>query len=123
MLERIYINRVQCVDEYGKPVERTKEEYPYSYDGFVVWRGGENGEANSTIYSDLLRRWDKNGVLDTLLKKHFGNTGDYWDNREPGAIEAFLKDYLGKNNLRLIFVMEYCNMSNGYPLWRFDVAY
>lgn len=117
-------NGVGAVDEYGNPVKRTKAEYPYSYDGFVTWRGGENSEITSTIYSDRLRMWDKEKrELDGLLEKHFGGTGDYWFNRSPEAIEAFFRDYLKKPELKLILVMEYCNWSNGYPLWRFDVAY
>jgi hypothetical protein len=112
------------VDEHGNPVERTKEEYPYSYDGFVTWRGGENSEANSTVYSDRLRLWDRGkGKLDALLEKHFGDSSDHWFDRSPEAVEAFFQDYLNKPGLKLIFIMEYCNQATGYPLWRFDVAY
>lgn len=54
------------------------------------------------------------------MKKHFGNEGDYWYNRDPNRIEEFLKEYFNKPNLKLIFIMEYCNASDGYPVWRFD---
>ena len=107
------------VDEFGKPIKRTPFEYPYSYDGFVTYRGGENSEANNTIYSDRLLQWDYEKCR-KMMKKHFGESGDYWNNRSPKKIESFLKEWCGDKNLKLIFVMEYCNVSNGYPVWRFD---
>jgi len=109
------------VDEHDKPVKRTKQTHPYSYDGFVQWRGGKNNEATSTIYSDRLLQWDF-AKHDELCQKHFGNKGQYWNNREPEKIEAFLRDWVDDQNLKLILVMEYCNVSNGYPCWRFDFA-
>lgn len=107
------------VDEFGKPVTKTKRTHPYSYDGFIQWRGGANEEANSTIYSDRLLQWDyeKHNVL---CEKHWGNEHQYWDRRDPKKIEAFLRDWTRDPTLKLIFVMEYCNVSSGYPCWRFD---
>lgn len=107
------------VDEHGNPVERAKSSHPYSYDGFVLWRGGCNGEANNTIYSDRLLRWDWDKHNELCLK-HFGDEGQYWNNRKPKKIEAFLRDWTGCPELKLILIMEYCNQSNGYPCWRFD---
>ena len=106
------------VDEHSNPVERTKREYPYSYDGFVTWRGGANKEINGTVYSDRLLQWDYKKTRE-LMKKHFGNEGDYYDKRSPEAIESFLSEYFDKK-IKLILIMEYCNVSSGYPLWRFD---
>lgn len=108
------------VDEHGNPVKKGKSDYPYSYDGFVLWRGLPQEEMNHTLYSDRIKRqyherWDE------LSKKHFGNAGDYFDNRTPIAIEAFLRELLDKPNYQLGLIMEYCNVSNGYPVWRFDV--
>lgn len=106
------------IDEHGNPITKTKHTHPYSYDGFVQWRGGSNDEANGTVYSDRMSQWDyeKN---DALKKKHFGNVSDYFSGRQPKDIEAYLSDYFGKP-VKLILVMEYCNVSNGYPVWRFD---
>lgn len=106
-------------DEHGKPVERTKFSHPYSYDGFVLWRGGCNEDANNTVYSDRLLRWDRE-KHDELCTKHFGNKGQHWEHRKPKKIEAFLRDWTDCPDLKLILVMEYCNQSNGYPCWRFD---
>ncbi len=110
---------LDCVDEYDNPVHKTKYEHPYSYDGFVTYRNGKNEEANITLYSDRLLQWDYNKTRE-LMKKHFGNSGDYYDNRSPKAIESFLAEYTNNPTLKLIFIMEYCNASNGYPVWRFD---
>ncbi len=107
------------VNEFGKTVERTKSEYPYSYDGFVTYRSGENKEVNNTIWSDRLQQWDYDKT-DKLKLKHFGDKGDYYDSRSPKKIEAFLSEYLDKE-VKIIFIMEYCNISSGYPVWRFDI--
>ena len=107
------------VDEDGSPVEHTKQERPYSYSGFVQWRGGENAEANGTIYSDRLLQWDYE-KHNRLCHKHFGNEGQWWNRREPSKIEAFLRDWCDDQSLKLILVMEYCNVASGYPCWRFD---
>jgi hypothetical protein len=112
---------LQC-DEHGVPVRRTKITNPYNYDGFVVWRGGSNSEAKDTIYSDRLYQWDYK-KYNLLCLKHFGNKGQYWDDRDSKKIEAFLRDYTECPSLRLILVMEYCNQSTGYPCWRFDYTF
>ncbi len=106
-------------DEFGNNVERTPATHPYSYDGYVTWRGGKNEEVTSTIYSDRLSQWDYKKT-EELKMKHFGNKGDWFSQRRPKAIESFLRDYTENPNLKLIFIMEYCNQSSGYPLWRFD---
>lgn len=109
------------VDEHDCPVERTKEEYPYSYSGFVLHRLAPNQDATGTVYTDRLYQWDAK-KHDRLCEKYFGDTGQYWQNREPGSIEGFLREYLGIPGLRLVLVMEYCNVSSGYPVWRLDYS-
>ena len=109
------------VDEFDRPVERTKAEYPYSYDGFVVWRGGSNGQVTNTIYTDRLLGWDYD-KHNRLCQRHFGDERQYWNRREPEKIEAFLRDWTGNPRLRLILIMEYCNWMSGYPAWRLDYA-
>lgn len=113
------------VDEHGRPVQRTKESHPYNYDGFVQERCGENREANATVYTDRLLQWDYDKTR-ALAKKHFKDTGiddggDYWGQRRAKAIEGFLREWNDDPTIRVILVMEYCNVSNGYPpVWRID---
>ncbi len=107
------------IDEHGIPVARTPQTHPYTYDGYVTYRGGKNEEANGTIYSDRLLQWDWD-KYNLLSRKHFGDEGQYFDNRDPKKIEAFLRDWCESPKLKLIFIMKYCNQSSGYPVWRFD---
>jgi hypothetical protein len=107
-----------ALDEHGSRVKRTKITHPYSYDGFVTYRGGKNEEITGTVYSDRLSQWDHEKTR-SLMKKHFGGDGDYYYNREPDQIQSFLSEYFDKK-IKLILVMEYCNQSNGFPVWRFD---
>jgi len=103
-------------------IHKDKYSHPYSYDPFIIYYNEKaEEEANDTIYSDrlLLWDWDKHNHL---CEKHFGNQGQLWDNREPEKIEAFLSDFTGKQ-IVLIANIQYCNISNGYPVWRFDFYY
>jgi hypothetical protein len=67
----------------------------------------------------LHQDWDKHNEL---CRKHFGNEGQYWHDRPTDKIQAFLSDWVGKPVI-LIALIQYCNVSNGYPHWRFDLAY
>lgn len=99
--------------EVGQGV-RTKAEHPYSYDPFTTWMGTET--ADGSLYTDRLLGWgfEKH---DRLCVKHFGNSSQYWGDREPQAIEAFLRDYLDAPNLVLCEIQEHCNHSNGSTCW------
>lgn len=109
------------IDELDRPVQRDQFSHPYSYDGFVTHRAGPNSEATGTVYSDRLMQWDWK-KYNVLSKKHFGNEGQnfYLTDRTPAKIEAFLRDYNDNPKLKLVLIMQYCNQSSGYPVWRFD---
>lgn len=104
------------VDWQGNPVKNTPSKAPYSYDAYVIHK--EKQEYQHVVYSDRLRQWDSK-KHDDLCFKHFGNTNQYWDNRKREKIEAFLQDYYGVYNLKLVGVMKGCNVSSGYPYWIF----
>ena len=108
------------INEHGANVVRTKKDYPYSYDGFVLHRLLPNSESTLTLYSDRLQN-GVNSHWEECLKKHFNTNGNYFDSFSPVLIEAFLKEFLNISHLKLVLVMEYCNVSNGFPVWRFDV--
>lgn len=108
-----------AVDENDKPVERTKADWPYSYSGFVQERVHPNEKANNTVYSDRLRQWDHEKCR-RLQRKHFGKETDYWNNVPASKIQDFLREYWDSPELEVVLVMEYCNVSSGYPLWRVD---
>ncbi len=74
------------VDEHGKPIRRTPHSHRYSYDGFVVCY--RDGKATGTAYSDRILHWDYE-KHNRLCKKHFGDDGQYWRDRQPEKVEAF----------------------------------
>lgn len=96
---------------------RTKWSHPYNYDPILQWAGG--ADPNGTVYTDRLLSWDYK-KHDELCEKHFGDRGQYWSNRKPQTIEAFLRDYLDAPGLVLCVVTEHCNQSTGFPVWRLD---
>lgn len=111
--------RIGEVDEYDIPVRKTKKEYPYGYDGFVVHRVGNNSEANETVYSDRLWQWD-HSKYNKSVEKVFGDHRQMFYQATSDELERMLREYFDNPKLKLILVMEYCNVSNGYPVWRFD---
>ena len=113
----MFYNCCDFVDLYGEPVERTKDDYPYSYDPFLVWSNGEIGDDVKTVYSDRLYQWDSS-KFESVSNKIWGKYSQYFDDKEPHEIEAFLSEYMDKK-IRLVAIMECCNHSSGFPYWRF----
>lgn len=109
----------QFVDEFDNAIERTPHTHPYNYDGFVLYRSGQNKEATATYYSDRLNQWDHEKT-DRLCKKHFEPGSGAWPKQSPEKIEAFLSEWVEKP-VKVILIMEYCNQASGYPVWRIDV--
>ena len=106
-------------DEHGRSIKKTPQTHPYSYDGYVLHEANTDVEANNTIYTDRLSMWDYD-KKERLMQKHFAKTGDWWNEYSPDQIEAFLRDWCDDPELKLRRVMQYCNVSSGYPLWRLD---
>jgi len=100
-----------------KVVERPRTSHPYNYSEFVFWKSEiDPKEIDGSLYTDRLSQWDYDKMR-KLQKKHFGNSGDYWTSFKPEEIEKFLCDWLDKE-VKLVLMLEYCNVSNGYPLWQ-----
>ena len=114
------LERISPIGLDRKPVERTKEEYPYSYDTFIVWQREDIDKITSikTVYSDRLFEWDiiKYNRCSTIA---FGDTSQYFNNRSKESIENFLNLYLGIQ-LELVAIAEGCNHCSGYPFWVFE---
>jgi len=115
----MYTNMKHC-DNYGNEVEKPKHSYPYNYSPYVNWQHNKLAESsNGGFYTDRAFTWDHEKYND-LCQKHFGNHGQYWNERAeqtPELVEAWVRDYVGDQTLILTKVIEYCNPSNGYPVW------
>lgn len=103
----------------GKPVERTPDEYPYSYDTFFVYKAAEIGDLGEGVYSDRMKIWDEN--------KYKEATTAVWPEKPdrqffyhctPREIQKFLCLYLEKE-VTLTAVLEGCNRYSGYHYWLF----
>ncbi len=105
------------VDLNGNPVKKTKREYPYSYDPYVVWKNDYVEGKSNTVYSDRLLQWDYKKFEECCMDV-WGNHRQGFNDRTPEDIEKFLCKYFGKE-VKLTVIMECCNVSNGYPIWIF----
>ena len=120
------LKREGIPDQYQKflPefIVKDKSTYPYTYDPFILFFNEKaKQEATSSIYTDRLlhQDWDKHN---RLCQKHFGTKGQYWNDRKPEDIEAFLCDWTEKK-VTLIANIQYVNISSGFPVWRLDFCY
>lgn len=91
---------------------------PYSHRSITRYLKGTVADITANVYSDRLLQWDFVRTKD-LMHKYFGDKGDYYDDRKPEQIEAFLRERLELPNLNLVTIMESVNVSNGYPVWFF----
>lgn len=109
-------------DLEGNPIERTKDEYPYSYDAFVTYKSNyDKTNKYNTVYSDRLYQWDYE-KYNNYCMEIWGDRGQYFYNRTHGDIEKFLGLYFDKE-IVLNVIMEGCNVASGYPYWVFIFNY
>ena len=101
----------------GAPLERTKRSHPYSYEPFTVW--GVRTEGATGVYSDRMFQQSPS-KFNVCCQEVWGNTGQYFDSRCPYEIEKFLQLYYEDLTIKLTWIVEDCNVSNGYPLWYFQ---
>jgi hypothetical protein len=109
------------VDDDGRPVERTKWEYPYSYSFFVVWKSEQDKRGIPGLgdaYSDRLLQWDRD-KYNRCAEAVWGDHRQMFGSSEVAEIEQFLRLYCGDAGLVLTCILEGCNVSSGYPLWFF----
>lgn len=95
----------------GKPVERTKAQYPYSYDTFIVWRTGPNSELTHSVYTDRMQQWEPEKF--ELLRKKYNKQ---FPAMTPAELTNYMCEYIGKQ-VEVIYLAECCNHANGFPLW------
>lgn len=113
---------VGYLDCNGNPVQRSKDEWPYSYSDHLVWFKDSKyikklPKSCSTIYSDRLYQWDHT-KYNKCCKEVWNNEGQYFNNRDPKDIEKFLSLYYDRP-IELLKIGECCNVSSGYPIWIF----
>jgi len=106
----------------SKP-RRTKWSFPYSYDPFTVW--GEpfpNAACNGSVYVDRLEEWDHKKFARLIEEVRVGEPHGrlFGEGCRGDLVQKFLRRWHDKPNLRLLRVIEYCNVATGYPTWRLD---
>ena len=88
-----------------------KAESRYAYKPFYVYNNGT--KATDGAYSDRMQQWD----YDKYQRLHKQHDFQGFVSSSPKQVEAFLRDYFDKPNLTLVKIIEYCNASNGFPVW------
>jgi hypothetical protein len=91
---------------------RNQVQNPYSYSPIIIW--GEEKEKETAQYSDRLYQQNFEAT-EKMCLTHFGDRGQHFNRR----IESFLKERLDYPNLKLHMIVEWCNVSSGYPYWSF----
>ncbi len=102
-------------DIRGKRVERTKKQYPYSYEPYCVYKD-DYQLTDSTVYSDRLFEWDSQKFMECYHS--IWGTKSQSFNKDPKEIEQFLSLYYGET-VHITGIEIACNFSTGYPYWVF----
>ena len=92
------------VDIHGEEVRRTKRDYPYSYDPYLIWGKPckkEDGIKYNYTYSDRLE-----GT----------RYASYMERKNPSFIKNALEKEL-KKEITVHAIAEGANQSNGYEYW------
>jgi hypothetical protein len=103
--------------EFGLRTTMDKTQNPYSYKAFMMWNEKVKGQIYITDYSDRMYQRDSE-KYNKCSQIVFGNHGQLFDHRDPKLVEKFLSLYYDKK-VKLCWIEEHCNISNGYPLWLF----
>jgi hypothetical protein len=96
-------------------LNRTKEESPYSYSDFYIWREVSDPlktEGIAADYSDRLLQWSRekwDRAWDAVGSKRF-------DQMTRDEVSRFISAYHGSPH-EAVALSEGCNVSNGYPYW------
>ncbi|MDU8351011.1 hypothetical protein RYA05_03770 [Pseudomonas syringae pv. actinidiae] len=125
----------QEMDREGNVIKRTRRDHPYNFDDFVSWVNPKyHGKTNPctikpegdkqlhTAYTDRMSGWDRE-KYSRCAEKHF--TRDNGGIRHGGGAvaTAFLAEYFGDPELELVKIVECCDHSSGYEIWRYDFIY
>jgi len=92
---------------------RTRYSHPYSYDPFICC--GSNGPTNEGCYSDRLFSWDRKKA-EACAERHLNGVSEYGDLKK---VQEFLRDFFDEPKLKLVYVLQMCNVSSGCPVWYF----
>lgn len=118
--ERVRPDRDADLQRHDPPW--TKWDAPYSFDPYTIWGfAGPNKECNSTNWTDRLSEWDYD-KYERIAKEVFpvGSQPFSDHNCRGDLIQEFLRRYHDDPTIVLLRVIAYCNLSNGFPLWRLD---
>lgn len=112
---RIFMGKNRNIN--GEPVQRTRKDYPYSYDHYCVYKSINFSQTTDTVYSDRMWEWSPE-KFDACHVRAFDEGGQFFDNRKPELAEKFLQYYYGID-LELTGIEAGCNFANGNPYWVF----
>lgn len=103
----------------GKPVERTRWDYPYSYSEFVLYKTERYEPTDSSAYSDRLWEWNPTKFQRAVAKVWPRQPkSQMFNDKKFKDLQQFLRHYL-EEQVELTAVVQGCNVGNGYPYWVF----
>jgi hypothetical protein len=102
-----------------QPVERKRQDYPYSFDDYLSYENTDQPLANNSTYTDRMHQQEP-AKYEALHRKHFNTDANFWEGRSPAKIEAFLREYFDLPMLQLVRVWTCCDHSNGAEHWQFE---
>jgi len=93
-----------------EPSRRTKTSCPYSYDPiahYIVEKPCTGG-----VYDDRMQQWDYDKFA-KAAEMATGGSRMYF--QSPKMVQKFIDVYYEQAGRSVVLIIEYCNVSNGYP--------
>ena len=108
---------------HNPPRSKYDRNYSYSYDPFTIW-GGQSSSCNGSDWVDHMVSRDRK-KYEALIEKIFVDAegkreGVFVQGCNGQKIQQFYREFTGNHEIVLTRVVEFCNISNGYPTWRID---
>lgn len=111
---------IGVTDEKGRIAVRTKHDHPYSYDPICQFLDSKV-KAEHTVYSDRMQQWDWKKYEECAMKvRSKYPTGDFGTRQR--RVELLLRLYCDDPSIKLACIVEYCNPSSGYTVFRYDYS-
>ena len=94
---------------------KDKLHHPYDFSPIILF--GREDEVKKSdrncVYDDRMFQWDSKKYDKALESASDKNGMMHWNNKK--AVQKLMDEYYGKGTHRVYMVVEWCNVSNGYP--------
>lgn len=108
-------------DLEGNIVKRNREEYPYSYEPYVIYKNSDFKKTDTAYYSDRVEHcyFTNDEIENALIQlglQRYGSSCERMSWKNENHVTRLMSILL-KKDVKCTAILEGCNYGNGYPYW------